>query len=526
MRGIHQHRPTSIFEPLEDRRLFSVYLGSSPSISSYVNVGFRLNPVAQVMGTVDGKVDSNINDFVAKVNFGDSGTWYSAQIAPPMNDTDEMLVKASHVYTQVANKPITVWVENLRDGSTLKEVTCEDFAGLLPSIYSRPGTKPDQYDASRLPSYVSLQTSSVPSISAYTGVGFESNVVGTFTGQLNGQVDDNPSHYHAQVDWGDGGGWLLAQVVPSKQFPARMEVQDSHTYHAPGNYPVVIYLNGPDGQSLSGESTEVFVSNMPNPIFAHGTTPLKIINSEKSPVADVRLQFGSAPSISSFAGVGFRLNPLAVISGSVAGKSDFNNGDYTAYVNWGDSTGWSTTKITDSYDGSYPMQVKGSHTYAHSGNYPVVVYLEGPGGQTIDACTTECFVNLMPGNVPHVGIEPAQQTAKHAPGVVSMWMGSAASIQVHVGQAVSSAVLAKVEGTYDNTFETRAGEFHAQVNWDDSLNWSSASVVPNGSLLGTPFVVKGSHTYNQTGNYAVVVYITGPDGQTISACTTEVFVIK
>ena len=191
-------------------------------------------------------------------------------------------------------------------------------------------------------------------------------------------------------------GWMPAQVVPSKQFPGRLEIQDSHTYHAPGSYPVCVYLNGPDGQSISGSPTVVNVSNMPNPKFAHGSTPIQVASSEKSPVADVHLSLASMPAINSYAGVGFRLNPLTSISGSIASKQDFEPGDYKAYVNWGDSTNWSTTKITDPFSGLEPMLVKGSHTYAQPGSYPVVIYLEGPGGQTIDAFTTVANVNSLP----------------------------------------------------------------------------------------------------------------------------------
>ena len=74
-------------------------------------------------------------------------------------------------------------------------------------------------------------------------------------------------------------------------------------------------------------------------------------------------------------------------------------------------------------------------------------------------------------------------------------IGSEPAINAHVGQAFPTAILAWVEGYYDKTLDNIDGDFKAQVNWGDSPNWSNVSVVPNGSLLGSPFVLKGSHVY-------------------------------
>src|SRR5690606_21250104 len=77
--------------------------------------------------------------------------------------------------------------------------------------------------------------------------------------------------------------------------------------------------------------------------------------------------------------------PLVAVD--LATFSDFDVGNYTFSIDWGDgtpaSTGVATIDVTDGQPNSLKLgSFDGSHTYADNGEYHVVVRLTDPTGQT------------------------------------------------------------------------------------------------------------------------------------------------
>src|SRR5206468_3905124 len=107
---------------------------------------------------------------------------------------------------------------------------------------------------------LSLTLQSVSGFDSYAGVGFQENAVARLQGDSTNITD-----YHAQIDWGDSNQRVpadLASANPSSDFL----VKGSHIYAQAGYYGVVVYAQGPDGTSVSTETSDVSVSQMPSGI--------------------------------------------------------------------------------------------------------------------------------------------------------------------------------------------------------------------------------------------------------------------
>ena len=74
---------------------------------------------------------------------------------------------------------------------------------------------------------------------------------------------------------------------------------------------------------------------------AQGTAPsaAEVLEPRLLLANNVQITLSSANAISSFAGVGFALNPVASITGTVNGVVDNKPGDYQVQIDWGDGGG-------------------------------------------------------------------------------------------------------------------------------------------------------------------------------------------
>ena len=83
--------------------------------------------------------------------------------------------------------------------------------------------------------------------------------------------------------------------------------------------------------------------------------------------------------------------------------------------------------------------------------------------------------------------------------------------------------MTEIDCTYDNAPDNTPGDFHAQINWGDGPQWDSNVGLTSLGVSGV--LVKGTHIYQAQGNYEVTLYVTGPDGETVSDTTTQVDVV-
>jgi len=105
--------------------------------------------------------------------------------------------------------------------------------------------------------------------------------------------------------------------------------------------------------------------------------------------------------ILAFAGVGFALNPIAIVDGVLNGWPDINPTDYKVQVNWGDGGGFSSQDIEMAAvpglaNNTDTILVKGSHVYQTPSTYPVTVMVTGPDNSSAETQTTTVYVEPMP----------------------------------------------------------------------------------------------------------------------------------
>jgi PKD repeat protein len=319
---------------------------------------------ANLIGTLNGLPDSKPGDYRAEIDWEGNGQFEPADIVKTASGS--LVVKGSHVYDQQGTYDVLVIAVG-PGGSTDAEETAKVIVTDMPS--GIPGTPPDPQPALLPPSDVTVSLGGFYQFTSFAGVGFQENVIANVAGTLNGRLDNKPGDYVARVNWGDSDQWDDADIV--KNSSGSLLVKGTHTYAQQDEYPVVVYVNGPDGTSASEYTAKVIVTDMPSGI--PGTQPDG--RTSLLPPSDVSLSLGGFYQLSLFAGVAFQQKTVANLSGFLNGQPDKTVGDYRAQINWGDSDAWDEGDLVPA-NGS--ILVNGSHVYRTQGTYPIVVYVNGP----------------------------------------------------------------------------------------------------------------------------------------------------
>src|SRR5581483_1953226 len=145
--------------------------------------------------------------------------------------------------------------------------------------------------------------------------------------------------------------------------------------------------------------------------------------------------------------------------------------DFTATIDWGDAT----TSAGVVSGGSGAFQVSGTHTYAATGNYPVMVTLSDDAPGTATATTTStAVINNSNLSVTATNFSAAEYTS---------FTGSVGSF------------------TDVDTTKT-AADFTATIDWGDGV--TSSATVSGGS---GSFTLSGPHTYADEGSYTVTLNV-------------------
>jgi hypothetical protein len=240
------------------------------------------------------------------------------------------------------------------------------------------------------------------------------------------------------------------------------------------------------------------------------------------------------PLQSSFAGVGFALNPVTAITGRFNGRVDNTPGDYQVQVDWGDGSGFSSTGVHLTAALDDKVLVKGSHIYqtpntSQTPNMPIgyviTVSVTGPGGVTAVGQTATAPVIPLPdaaSRTPSPQV-PASYSGAQPLGEVTLGFRSGNQINGQTGMEID-AVVGSTVGYYQGQVDNSLGDYHAQINWGDGPDWSGGALLP--SPVDSSVLISGSHTFAQAGTYDVTIYVTGPDGQTASGTTNRIVVAQ
>ncbi len=243
----------------------------------------------------------------------------------------------------------------------------------------------------------------------------------------------------------------------------------------------------------------------------------------------VTIDVEGAGDISSYAGVGFRLQPIAYLTGLVNNVADINSNDYQVTIIWGDGASSPGFVCAQPHvDMPNSLLIKGSHTYANAASIePITVNVKGPQGISSPANgpTTFASVDNMPFETLAPGAEPpADRGAAQDLNWEFLEMNAIGDLSAYTDVEITQYV-GSISASFDRATasDSNAADYRAFINWGDSLAWEvdDVRIQPNGT--GFP-LVQGSHTYANPGTYDVTVYGIGPDGISNAEETTQVIV--
>jgi hypothetical protein len=297
-----------------------------------------------------------------------------------------------------------------------------------------------------------------------------------------------------------------ATLTPSGQFLSGTEGQtltsglvatftDPGTDGTAADYSATVTWDDGNGQSHSSTGTVQLVSGTTFAVYAdnsvayaeEGTYAVTVSISDKGGsqtsvgsevmVADAALA-ASGASISGTEGTPF--------SGIVATFTDADpNGvlaEYTATIKWGDGES-STGAITNGSSGGFV--VSGSHTYLEEGNYAVSVVIADAGGASTTIADSAALADA------------------------ALTAASATSISGTEGTAFSGVLATFTDADPNGTL----GDYTATIDWGDGQ--TSTATIGVGTSGG--FVVSGSHTYSEEGNFTASVVIADAGGASATA---------
>jgi hypothetical protein len=289
-------------------------------------------------------------------------------------------------------------------------------------------------------------------------VNFSAGEQSSFNGVVATFTDDNPSaapsDFVAVIDWGDGSSTSIGTITENA---GTFSVSGQHTYDDEGTFAATVTITEQE----------------PGSGFASVT--------DTATVAEADVLSGTPRTFSAPPGVSF--------TATVADFSDTLTSavasDLTATIDWGDAT----TSAGTVSGGSGAFQVSGTHTYASTGTYPVVVTLSDDAPGTATAKVTS--------------------TAQVAAGLSVI----ASGFTTPEGTAFNGQVATFSDADTSKT----AGDFTTTIDWGDGT--TSPGVVTGGS---GSFTVTGQHTYADEGSFTFTVTVTeiGPGGATASSSAT------
>jgi hypothetical protein len=506
--------------------------GSQATVTSEVKVlDAALTASAIIINSTEGAIFSGpvatfsdtdpagaLSDYSATINWGD-GQSSTGAITSGAGGT--YLVSGSHTYTEDGAFTVSVSIADVGGAN----VTTSGSANVSDASLSGQGT----------------------SITATEGALFSGTIATFNDANMNAPASD----FTVLIDWGDG---LSSPGLVSANGNGQFTVTGSHTYLEEGNFKVGVSITDEGGSSTSASSTAAvsdallsasgltvnpiegntfigvvasFIDADPNGMasdyqatidWGDGTTSPGTIQVDPSGGFDVvgthsfaeegttnvtvtiqdlggnhtmttansTAVTGDAPLAAK--GVIATATEGAVFSGTIATFTDAdefaNPGDYVVTITWGDGTTDAGAVVANPGGG---FLVTGTHTYTEEGSQSVSVTILDDGNSSASVTSTMI-------------IGDATLSA------------SGTTVKGTEGASLTGPVATFSDA---NSFAV-ASDFTATINWGDGIS-TTGTVASDGS---GGFVVTGSHTYAEDGNYSLMVTISDKGGAGTSASSS------
>jgi len=280
------------------------------------------------------------------------------------------------------------------------------------------------------------------------GAALSSVTVATFTDPAGAEpnaADSTPTsisgHYSASINWGDSTPASTGTITLNG---TTFTVQGSHTYADEGSYTITVTI-GHENSTPQTVTDTISVSNPPV-------------------VATGGLTFNATEGVAS------AVQPVATFTDPGGAEAI---GDYSATINWGDSSPATTGTIT--LNGT-TFTVSGSHAYTEEGSFTITV------------------------TVNHEGTTPSTVTSTAA--VADANVVASGNLTFNASEGTPSTTQNVATFTDPGGPEV-LGDYSASINWGDNTAATPGTI----TLNGTTFTVSGSHTYAEEGNFTITVTI-------------------
>jgi phospholipase C len=275
----------------------------------------------------------------------------------------------------------------------------------------------------------------------------------TFAGTLATFTSINPfatvAEYTAQIDWGDG---QVSRGTVRASANGIIIIAAMHRYIQTGTYQLGIEIDESGYFAAEGQTSAVAGSA-------------------------IVLEPGS---FTAFEGV-----PLnGIVASSPSSDGNLAAGNYAASISWGDGS-TSIGTVTSNFLGG--ISVLGTHTYARTGSYSLVVTLTGIGTSPVTTSTT-------------------------ASAIEAPLLANSTTILVANGFAANNVSVA----TLTDPGAEPVANYTATIDWGDGTPTTSGTI----SGSGITFTVSGTHAYAALGKYPIKVAISEQDGTAATALST------
>jgi hypothetical protein len=378
----------------------------------------------------------------ASINWGD-GSATSAGTISLSGST--FTVQGSHTYTEesaaehTSSQPYTISVTTYTEESSAEHTGSQPYTISVTISHLTAPTATASSSATVSDPAVQATAATGP-FSATEGQSSAVQCLVTFTDPGGPEA---LSDYSIQVDWGEGNGFVSdANVMISGPVGGVFTVSGCHRYTDEDNVGSAVKVK----------------------ILHEGTTSNTVNVSLQ--LSDPAVQASGGFTVTAAEGTASGLQTVATFTDPGGPESV---GDYSASINWGDSSATTAGIITFS-GGTFT--VSGSHTYAEEGPYPISVTLSH------EATATQM-------------VQASAQVSD--PQVV----GTPGTVHAVAGGPFAGAVL---------TFTDPGGPEPLGSAYAASLNWGDGSPTTAGSITFdgvSTYTVSGSHTYAAANSYAI-----------------------
>jgi hypothetical protein len=279
------------------------------------------------------------------------------------------------------------------------------------------------------------------------------------------------SAYAALVDWGDGSPVEIAAVNGTARLFWVVPLT-AHTYAATGTHTLTISIFD--------------IGAITPTAIGLGSTPVQVADASLTPLG--------VPAITATKGA---WNSNLLVGSFQDANPSAGPGNFTAMIDWGDGTAWSTGQVAQPNGQGTAFQVRGDHRFLAETTIPrpVSVHLRNEEGREV-VLTASVQVRDA---APVLAAIPVKMTK-----------------QIYFNTALVN--IFEPDGSLaDAAVPTQAAPYYATIDWGDGTATATGQVV---LTAGGYYQVLGGHTYKGMGPYTVRVTVTDPDAGTVSTTTT------